>query len=264
MVKKLKDIATNPEDFMAMESIRSKLYNLLLTVYHSVDPEITKELKYYELRFIPENQAKEHIINKYHPEILNDKRETELVVSFREICSVLDMHNNGLIFIDYLATELTPFMSLAYDESEIDANNDYVQRLIKPLMAYEIVRRLTTPRNEISSEAEEDRQTLRTRKVIEDQFYYKGELDWKFAFRKKEDFNLFVTLLIKFFTGEKYDQYSTISLKSSCKTRLARILREIYKELSEDKMRSNERFLDIVRILSPYKDDPNLYRTLTK
>lgn len=265
MIKKLRDIAVDYDDLSKMESVKNKLFSLLLEVYDRVDVEIAKELKYYESRFIPTHEAKDRVISKYHPKILNDERETELVVNFREICSSEGIPNNGHALIDYLATELTPFMSVAYTEYEIDSSNEYVKRLIEPLMAYEIIRRLNILDDlEQEHPQQEDNILNRTRKTIEDEFLYKGEIDWKFAFKQEKDFNEFVTLLTLFFTGEKYKLTDTISLKAGSKTRLARILRNIYRELSEDKMRSNEKFFSIVGILSPYKNDPNLYETLTK
>lgn len=107
----------------------------------------------------------------------------------------------------------------------------------------------------------------RTKMLIEEQFKLLDvEVGWKYAFFKEEDYKTFVNILVTFFEGTDYDlkNYTIIKLKPSCKIKLAKTLYSIYRELSEVKLKSNTDFLNIIRLLSRFKDDNDLYKTLTR
>ncbi len=88
---------------------------------------------------------------------------------------------------------------------------------------------------------------------------------WKYAFKSETDFNSFVQLLTDFFEYKDIRlPEEVISLKRNTKTRLAKTLREIHGELSENQLRSDHEFLDIVRTLSHFNIDDDLYKTLTR
>jgi len=89
---------------------------------------------------------------------------------------------------------------------------------------------------------------------------------WKYAFTKEEDYKSLVNVLTDFFMGNKYTLPSDIRLKIDCKTKLAKVLRDIHKQNSKNKLKRDEDFYKILKILSPFKDQINsdIYNSLIK
>ena len=78
---------------------------------------------------------------------------------------------------------------------------------------------------------------------------------WEYAFRSQKDYNLFVDLLTNFFEYKTYSIPDTIiQLKRTCKTRVAKALGEIHKELSENSLTGDTKYFEIIRILNHFKD----------
>ena len=93
--------------------------------------------------------------------------------------------------------------------------------------------------------------------------------EWKYSFINERDFNLFVNLLTDFFNCKPYSlPKQTINLKKGCKTRFAKALNPIYKELSSDnkKMKTDKKFFQLIRVLSHFKDesDHKIYQAITR
>lgn len=91
---------------------------------------------------------------------------------------------------------------------------------------------------------------------------------WKYAFRSEEDFGLFTDLLTNFFENKPYTiPENIIQLKISTKTRVAKALNEIHRELSkEKKLKKDEEYFNIIKMLSHFKDEPtfSIYKALTR
>ncbi|MFO8065951.1 MAG: hypothetical protein R6U11_00070, partial [Bacteroidales bacterium] len=106
-----------------------------------------------------------------------------------------------------------------------------------------------------------------TKKIIEDHFSNIDEKGWEYAFRYKEDYESFVSLLTKFFEQNEYKlPDNIIKLKRDCKTKLAKTLRDIHRDLSEHKLRTDYNFFEIIRILNHFEALSNneLEKTLTR
>jgi len=88
---------------------------------------------------------------------------------------------------------------------------------------------------------------------------------WEYAFSSQDDFNTFVTILTNFFEDKEYSlPKSVIILKRTCRTKLAKTLGGIHKELSENPLKSDRKFLKILRILNYFKKETDLYKALTR
>lgn len=86
---------------------------------------------------------------------------------------------------------------------------------------------------------------------------------WGYAFRSKEDLDIFIELLTCFFEQREYVITSDIiRLKKGSKTRMALRIKEIHLELSDRPLKGDNAFFDIVRTLHLFSEDSNLYNTI--
>ncbi|MCB9032227.1 MAG: hypothetical protein H6553_00160 [Chitinophagales bacterium] len=108
----------------------------------------------------------------------------------------------------------------------------------------------------------------RTKKVIFETFDNIDKQGWKYAFVSEEDFNLFADLLTNFFEYKPYALPEiTIQLKRTCKTKVAKALGEIHKELSnENNLSTDTKYFQLIRILNHFEKETkeDLYKALTR
>ena len=108
----------------------------------------------------------------------------------------------------------------------------------------------------------------RTKKVIFETLTNLDKRGWQYAFVSEQDYNLFTDLLTNFFEYKPYTLPNTIiKLKRSCKTKVAKALGEIHKELSNEKKLSNDtEYFKIIRVLNHFKNETagDLYKALTR
>jgi len=108
----------------------------------------------------------------------------------------------------------------------------------------------------------------RTKKVIFETLANIDKQGWQYAFVSEQDYNLFTDLLTNFFVYNDYTlPETTIQLKRTCKTKVAKALGEIHKELSnENKLSTDTDYFTIIRVLSHFKDEKegDLYKALTR
>lgn len=103
-------------------------------------------------------------------------------------------------------------------------------------------------------------------KLIKDKFNGFND-DWQSLFLTGNDFNMVVQILTNFFERKPYTiENISINLKRNTKTKVAAILRDIHKDLSENQLKKDEEFFKIVRVLNHFKneDEDNLYKALTR
>ena len=90
---------------------------------------------------------------------------------------------------------------------------------------------------------------------------------WKYAFRSRENLDLFIELLTCFFEQREYElPGEVIRLRKGSKTRMATIIKEIHSELvvANRTLKGDNEFLDIVRILHPFSHTSDLYKTISR
>lgn len=108
----------------------------------------------------------------------------------------------------------------------------------------------------------------RTKKVIVETFENMDKKGWEYAFTSEQDYNLFTDLLTNFFEYKGVSIPETvIQLKRGCKTKLAKSLGEIHKELSnENKLTTDTEYFKLIRVLSHFENEKqiDLYKALTR
>ena len=108
----------------------------------------------------------------------------------------------------------------------------------------------------------------RTKKVIFETITNIDKQGWQYAFVSEQDYNLFTDLLTNFFEYKPYTlPETTIQLKRTCKTKVAKALGEIHKELSnENKLSADTNYFQLIRVLSHFEKETegDLYEALTR
>lgn len=108
----------------------------------------------------------------------------------------------------------------------------------------------------------------RTKKVIFETITNIDKQGWQYAFISEQDYNLFTDLLTNFFEYKPYTLPETIiQLKRTCKTKVAKALGEIHKELSnENKLSTDTKYFQLIRVLSHFEKETegDLYKALTR
>jgi hypothetical protein len=91
---------------------------------------------------------------------------------------------------------------------------------------------------------------------------------YKYAFRNENDMHKFADLLTEYFIRDNFEMpKEEIKLQRSCKTRLAKVLKEIhYDAKSKKTLRTDLKFYEIIKILDEFADLTNeqIYRFLIK
>lgn len=106
-----------------------------------------------------------------------------------------------------------------------------------------------------------------TKKFIVQFFETMDKQGWNYAFKSEEDYSLFIDLLTKFFEYNPFTLPETvIILKRSCKTKVAKVLGEIHRELSENKLVSDTNYFSLIKVLNHFEkeNDIDLYKALTR
>ncbi|MCU0432252.1 MAG: hypothetical protein MUC87_02215 [Bacteroidia bacterium] len=107
-----------------------------------------------------------------------------------------------------------------------------------------------------------------TQSVIEEYFeVIHNSQGWRYAFRSKDDYRIFVDLLVCFFEQKEYTTPANIiRLNTQTKTKVGNTLHVIYKELSEAPLKSNIQFLSLLKCLSHFSNltENEIYKVLTK
>lgn len=108
----------------------------------------------------------------------------------------------------------------------------------------------------------------RTKKIIHETITNIDKQGWQYAFLSEQDYNLFTDLLTNFFEYKDYTLPATIiQLKRTCKTKVAKALGEIHKELSnENKLRTDTKYFELIRVLNHFnkETEKDLYKALTR
>ena len=122
--------------------------------------------------------------------------------------------------------------------------------------------------SQVKGEKEEGNEIIKTRDVINKHIKtLDNNAGWGYAFKNENDYTVFLNLLTYYFTNESYKLPEIpIKLKRDCKTRLAKVLSPIHKELSEKPLKSDKEFFKILKVLNHFKNLSNvqLYDAITR
>lgn len=147
---------------------------------------------------------------------------------------------------------------------------EYGRYIAQIYCAWELIIRNWPNYNEIFQieEVKNGNNGSRTKKVIFETITNIDKQGWQYAFVSETDYNLFTDLLTNFFEYKPYTLPETIiQLKRTCKTKVARALGEIHKELSnENKLSTDTKYFQLIRVLSHFEKEKegDLYKALTR
>lgn len=185
--------------------------------------------------------------------LLNDGLELWNRVKVKSFYIKLNFDNKEL---EHLTTTLTDEQLLQIAEIK----THYIQSLISKIDLINEMQRL--PPQPISVNES------RTKKVISETITNIDKQGWQYAFVSEYDYNLFTDLLTNFFEYKPYTLPETIiQLKRTCKTKVAKALGEIHKELSnENKLSTDTEYFQLIRVLSHFEKETegDLYKALTR
>lgn len=110
----------------------------------------------------------------------------------------------------------------------------------------------------------------RTKQIIADELQSIDKVkSWTYAFTNQTDYNTFLELLTCYFEYKPYSlPNQKIKLKKDCKTRFAKALNPIHKELSNEnkKLKSDTEFFNLIRVLDHFEKltDAEIYQAITR
>lgn len=101
-------------------------------------------------------------------------------------------------------------------------------------------------------------ETTELENEIKEQFNNAGsKKKWEYFFRKEDDFNYFIELLLEYFTDKANFELPQriIDTQKNCKTKLGSLLGDIYKlDKSNDILKHDQKYLQIAKITSAFEE----------
>lgn len=122
--------------------------------------------------------------------------------------------------------------------------------------------------SQIVTGGNENQLAIKTRLIISNHIEtIDSNLGWEYAFNNQDDYDLFLNLATGFFNYNPIPSPNQIiRLKLNCKTRFAKTLNLIYKELSNRTLKSDVEFFKLIRILNHFQNltDIEIYNAVTR
>jgi hypothetical protein len=122
--------------------------------------------------------------------------------------------------------------------------------------------------SQIVTGGNENQLAIKTRLIISNHIEtIDNNLGWEYAFNNQDDYDLFLNLATGFFNYNPIPSPNQIiRLKHNCKTRFAKTLNLIYKELSNRTLKSDVEFFKLIRILNHFQNltDIEIYNAVTR
>jgi len=106
-----------------------------------------------------------------------------------------------------------------------------------------------------------------TKQIIIESFENIDLKGWEYVFFSENDYNSFTDLLTHFFEKGSYElPKDDIRIRKKTKTKVSKLLGEIYKELGQKELKNDKDYLILIRKLSLLKDvtEYELYKSLTR
>lgn len=197
-------------------------------------------------------QLKSNIINSDLSEIVSHKDK---------YLKVRTETKNEVIFgLNPFFADLDGLLKEFFDFFKDTEQNEFEAFETKPIQQQSNIKSLTSQPISVNES--------RTKKVIYETITNIDKQGWEYAFVSEQDYNLFTDLLTNFFEYKPYTLPETIiQLKRTCKTKVAKALGEIHKELSnENKLSTDTKYFQLIRVLSHFEKETKqgLYKALTR
>ena len=161
--------------------------------------------------------------------------------------------NNKFIHHFELSLDVTSGKTIIISTKDIDQIHLYF-KTIKNTIETTILEEFDKPKLNLEDKDELYHKTIKNIKNTFNSIDL--EKEWEYCFTTEEDFNEYTIILADYFNLNKKvnSQKTQIKAIKGTKSKTAKILRKIYNESTEKKLRGNNDFFEIVKILSTFKD----------
>jgi len=237
------------------------------TVHQNINfDSFTDFLEYYKkeaqnFKFDNRHSEVKRIIDKQNAKLSAATMQSEIdeVLQFAEKC------------VKELKDNLFNVFNKEHFKAKVIGSAPPFYNIVKALIEYEKIYNSAIfshpDKKEAKSENSAANQQSEFSKLIRDNFNGLNSDGWRSLFLTEGDFISFVHILTNFFECKPYKiENLTINLKRNTKTKVAAILSDIHKDLSENQLRKDKEFFKIVRILNHFRDEEenDLYKALTR
>ena len=221
------------------------------------ETELKQVINSFKTKFIEDNGSfdEEVFRNSYSFGINKfiDEIQDHLNTLSKGKAHTIERCNNKFIHHFELSLDVTSSKTIIISNKDIDQIHLYF-KTIKNTIETTILEEFDKPKLNLE---DKDELYYKTIKTIKDTFNTIDlEKEWEYCFTTEEDFNKYTTILTDYFNLNKKVNSQKIQIKAikGTKSKTAKILRKIYNESTEKKLRGNNDFFEIVKILSTFKD----------
>ena len=221
------------------------------------ETELKQVINSFKTKFIEDNGSfdEEVFRNSYSFGINKfiDEIQDHLNTLSKGKAHTIERCNNKFIHHFELTLDVTSGKTIIISTKNIDQIHLYF-KTIKNTIETLIKERFDKPKSNLD---DKDDLYLKTVKNIKNTFNSIDlEKEWEYCFTTEEDFNEYTTILADYFNSNTKVSSQKIQIQAikGTKSKTAAILRKIYNESTEKKLKGNNDFFEIVKILSTFKD----------
>jgi hypothetical protein len=221
------------------------------------ETELKQVINSFKTKFIEDNGSfdEEVFRNSYSFGINKfiDEIQDHLNTLSKGKAHTIERCKNKFIHHFELSLDVTAGKTIIISTKDIDQIHLYF-KTIKNTIETSIIEILDKPKSNLD---DKDDLYLKTVKNIKNTFNSIDlEKEWEYCFTNEEDFNTYTTILADYFNPDTKVNSQNIQIQAikGTKSKTAKILRKIYNESTEKKLRGNNDYFEIVKILSTFKD----------
>ena len=149
-------------------------------------------------------------------------------------------------------------LALQFEQDESEIINSFIKQNKEKLLSYREY--WVTQLSSFDTEVVFQDKTIQS---IHELFEAGNVGGWKYFFKSKSDREIIYKMLADHFQGKQVVFPSkVIEVKPKTKTKLAKLLRDVYWNNSEVTLRSNTEFHSIIRILKPFEEEQDIPKLL--
>lgn len=221
------------------------------------ETELKQVINSFKTKFIEDNGSfdEEVFRNSYSfgINLFIDEIQDHLNTLSKGKAYIIQRYNNKFIHHFELSSDVTSGKTIIISTKDIDQIHLYF-KTIKNTIETSILEEFDKPKLNLEDKDELYHKTINNIKNTFNSIDL--EKEWEYCFTTEEDFNEYTTILADYFNIDKKfnSQKTQIKAIKGTKSKTAKILRKIYNESTEKKLRGNNDFFEIVKILSTFKD----------